>query len=1232
MKQTNSLFTVLLVMLASIFGIGEAMAQKAYTEYDSETNTLTFYYDNDRSSRTGTTFSVVEGDYVPMWNKAYDGPSEEVTTVVFDSSFADARPTTTYEWFADMPNLTSIVGMAEYLNTEEVTTMDRMFKGCTSLTEIDLSGFNTEKVEVMYAMFQGCENVVVLDLESFNTLLLTDTKQMFNGCQALETIYINTINWDMTSVTTHDDMFRDCISLMGCRGTVFDDTKTDKSVAHLDYGTLNPGYLSIHPEPYALYDGTSSLTFYYDYDRATRMGTTYDLNEGATLPGWNGTCSYSINDVTFDDSFVNVRPTTTYAWFTDMPGLTSINNMQNLNTEEVTNMCTMFSGTSIPDLNLSSFNTENVVDMSGMFAYSSLSELDLTTFDTRNVIYMNEMFSGCSALSTIKVSKSWTMDNVENTNNMFLDCYTLAGANGTTYDEDNVDGTYARFDLGEDQPGYLTGSFEAYAVFSGGTLTFYYDMDRTDRKGVTFDLNPDASTSPAWSSFSYDVNKVVFDDSFVYARPAVTYNWFADMSNLTEIDGIEKLNTSEVTSMTTMFYNCSALTTIDVSGFDTRKVMGMHSMFRGSGVTSLDLSNFNTWNVALMGSMFRDCSNLETIYVDGNMWTATSATDNGDQMFSGCTSLVGGAGTVFDDSFTDATYAIIDEGEATPGYLTYKGIYAILDDAGTLTYYNDGMRDKREGKAYRVGGSIAPAWDTMSDHGYLSIKAAVVDPSMATARPTSTSCWFGSLGATKEIKGLEYLNTSEVIDMHYMFKGTVLEKIDLSGFDTRKVTDMYGMFYGNAELTSLDLTSFNTENVTNMEGMFEFCSKLENVDLSSFNTRKVTDISSMFRGCEAMKEVDLYNFETANVGRWGFMFRDCTELTTIYVSDGWEVTHNSFDDFMFDGCFNIVGGAGTVYDENYVEIQYARVDKGDTEPGYLTKKEAYAVFNNKTLTFYFDGQRLQREGTTYDLDAIGWYYDNNCMKVTTVVFDESFAAVRPTSTSRWCGDMTHLTEIKGIENLNTSEVIDMSGMFRNCEALTTLDLTTFDTHNVQYLSSMFYSENYSTLESVDLSSFNTENVMTANYMFYGCTELKTIYVGDNWNIDVAIGYGEDKGMFEDCTSLVGEKGTPFDAAFVDGTYAHIDEGEENPGYLTAKAKRNPADVNGDGKVNTADVVAVYTFVEKGSESGFIREACDVNGDGSVNTADVVAIYTAIIGGEGASSPAFNKQMFRLLTK
>ena len=1207
MKHKSSLYTVLLVMLAAIFGSGNAIAQKAYTEYDSETKTLTFYYDDNRSTRTGTTFSIVEGEYTPLWNSVYDGPSAEVTTVVFDPSFADARPTTTFSWFAQMANLKTITGMKENLNTSEVTSMDRMFRDCTSLTSIDLSSFDTKKVENMYAMFGGCQALEELNLESFDTQSLTDAESMFRGCNALTTIYINTLTWKMSGVANSKDMFDECIMLMGCRGSAYDGSHTDKAYAHLDFGSVDPGYLSVTPEPYALYDSSNTLTFFYDLDRATRVGQTFDLPTDATYPEWVDTYSSSINDVEFAPSFAKARPTSTAYWFSGMNSLNMISGLENLNTSEVTSMAGMFQYCSmLTDLFLDKFDTRNVTDMSDMFRGLGMPELDLTGFNTRNAANIARMFNS-SSLNKITVGPEWSTENVVNSDDMFTNCHSLIGGNGTAYSAEHVDASYARFDLGEDSPGYLTGNFEAYTELSDGALTFYYDLNRGKRNGITFNLNTDA-TAPAWSAFSEDVTKATFDPSFAYTRPVVTYHWFSQMSNLQEIEGLENLNTSEVTDMTGMFSGCNSLSTLDVTHFNTHNVTSMQEMFKGLAVTSLDLGNFYTGNVTQMTSMFQDCSALQTIYA-GDVWSTYSATDT-DNMFDGCTSLVGEKGTAYDACFTDNTYARIDGGEEDPGYLSYMGVYAVLGTDGTLTYYNDGLRSQREGKVYEVGGGIVPAWNTMSDHGYQSIKAAVVDPSMASARPTSTRLWFASLNVS-EIQGLEYINTSEVTDMFAMFKGSAIPSLDLSHFDTRKVTSMDDMFSNCTKLTELDLSNFDTRNVTNMDAMFQFCSNMTNIDLSNFNTENVTNMQSMFRGCESLQEIDLYNFNTAKVKNIGFMFRECTALTTILVGDEWSTMSVADDDFMFTDCSNLVGGMGTTYDEDQVGIGYAHVDEGDSNPGYLTKKEAYAIFADKTLSFYFDGKRNNRTGTGYDISGIGWYYDNNNKKVTTVTFDPSFAVFRPAKTADWFNNMTHLTAINGLENLNTSEATNMSFMFANCEALTALDLSTLNTSKVTDMSYMFYSSTFSVLETLDLSDFNTTKVTDVESMFDGCSELKTITVGDGWNVDKA----NSNNMFADCTSLVGEKGTTYDASYTDNTYARIDGGEENPGYLSAADKRIPGDVNGDGYVNSADVVAIYNYIIDGEASGFTKAAADVDGNGIINSADVVRVYNIIINGE-----------------
>jgi len=121
--------------------------------------------------------------------------------------------------------------------------------------------------------------------------------------------------------------------------------------------------------------------------------------------------------------------------------------------------------------------------------------------------------------------------------------------------------------------------------------------------------------------------------------------------------------------MYAMFYQCNALTSVDVSHFNTANVTAMNWMFQDCyNLTRLDLSSFNTAKVTSMTYMFEDCSSLTTIYT-GSGWSTEAVTSSGG-MFTGCTYLVGGMGTAYDESHTDVAYAHIDEGPSNPGYFT----------------------------------------------------------------------------------------------------------------------------------------------------------------------------------------------------------------------------------------------------------------------------------------------------------------------------------------------------------------------------------------------------------------------------------------------------------------------------------------------------------------------------------------------------------------------------------
>ena len=152
--------------------------------------------------------------------------------------------------------------------------------------------------------------------------------------------------------------------------------------------------------------------------------------------------------------------------------------------------------------------------------------------------------------------------------------------------------------------------------------------------------------------------------------------------------------------------------------------------------------------------------------------------------------------------------------------------------------------------------------------------------------------------------------------------------------------------------------------------------------------------------------------------------------------------------------------------------------------------------------------------------------------------------------------MENLESIEGMKYLNTSEVSNMESMFSFCKEMESLDLSHFNTSNVTSMSCMF--AYCSKLESIDLSKFNTSNVTSMFGMFEGCTKLQTIYVDEGWStasIEVIEVENRDYSnyMFDDCTSLVGGKGTTWNSSNpTNKTYAHIDGGPTDPGYFTER--------------------------------------------------------------------------------
>ena len=290
-------------------------------------------------------------------------------------------------------------------------------------------------------------------------------------------------------------------------------------------------------------------------------------------------------------------------------------------------------------LDVSKFDTKNVQSMSSMFwGCHALTTLDISNFDTQNVTEMSGMFDGCSALTTIYASDKFVTTACKYDYNMFKGCTNLVGA--VPYDE---------YKIGKEMANYTTGYFtdiaskvaESYAVFDEATNTLTFKHDTKKPYGA-FALN-EGDNAPDWYKPDEDgfntniIKKVIFDASFANARPTSCYNWFYGCTDLTTIEGIEYLNTENVTNMSWMFSNCSALTTLDVSNFDTKNVTDMIGMFSGCrALTTLDVSNFNTQNVTNISGMFYGCSTLTTLDIAN--FDTQNVTDM-NYMFWGCAAL-----------------------------------------------------------------------------------------------------------------------------------------------------------------------------------------------------------------------------------------------------------------------------------------------------------------------------------------------------------------------------------------------------------------------------------------------------------------------------------------------------------------------------------------------------------------------------------------------------------------
>ena len=989
--------------------------------------------------------------------------NQSVEKVVFDETFKTVKPLALHGWLYDAPNLSTIEGL-EYLDTSEATSMANMFYNCNSLTSIDVSHFNTSNVTDMRNMFYDCSSLTSIDVSHFNTSNVTDIQRMFYNCSSLTSIDVS--NFDVSKVASIEYMFYNCSSLTSLDLTNF---KPNFDI------TLETTFFN------SLFEGCSSLktiycndNWYNEIDRYNENHSGSDRIEAnnvfkgcTSLIGGNGTSYLHYNDPIY-----------------------------------------LFFACVDDDLHRGYFTQKK--------AHAIWCEENSTLYFTNSpgVFTQGDKFNGHT------ITNVWSGEEVTN-----------------YYSEEYpIYAPWASMIMSSCKTVFIDGTFKSVKP---KTLRGYFlnASDLTTIEGLEY---LDTSEATSMTSMFDNCNSLTSIDVSHFNTSNVTDmgNMFYDCSSLTSID-VSHFNTSNVTDMRNMFNDCSSLTSIDVSNFDVSKVASMEYMFYNcSSLTTLDLRNFklnfdNTLQPDFISHLFEGCSSLTTIYCDED-WDDSILTYNENlsdsessnrieaiNVFEGCTSLVGGNNTSFDGTKINNEYARPDL-TGLPGYFTSDRIdeikpYAIwCADNRTLTFVYSAKTYKAGGfyedtkitkiwseDAVTNTGDSQPQWiiDELKDQS-TGCSKVVFHESFQEVRPKSLNHWFFNMKNLTKIEGLEYLNTGEA-------------------------TDMSSMFSNCSFLTAIDVSLFDTRNVTTMNGMFANTS-LQEIDLRSFDVSKVSDVSGMFQNCD--------------------------QLTTIYCDVDWSsVTSTSF---MFENCQSLVGGNQTAFESSHKDGSYARPDVEGT-PGYFTVdvEKIYVIWceDNATLYFTYGDNRCIKNGIheghtvtkywTEDFEG-SLYVDNNPQEALpmwsnygdgenlstlcqSVVFEPSFSNARPTSLRGWFYWFEQLTSIEGLDNLNTSEVTNMSLMFANCSKLT----------------------------SLDVNSFNTSKVTIIDGMFSGCSNLTTIYCNNDWSQGLIDG---SVSLFGRCESLVGGNGKTFyeyDRNKEKLIYARPDS-EEKPGYFTSAFKYN----------------------------------------------------------------------------
>lgn len=664
-----------LSLLLMLMLLQPAMAQKQtrimYARLDRETQTLTLYYDTNFGK--GNDQGISES---PLWMQLDE--RMKIKSVVFDESFKDARPTTCVSWFLWFEALTTIEHL-DYLNTSEVEYMNSMFTKCTSLETLDLSSFNTEKVTDMQTMFEGSTNLRTINLpKGFIGSNVTDLNGMFRGCVSLTELDLSGSNAE--KVKNMGSMFYGCVALSNLNLSGFKTGSLTEmrylfsscqSLESLDLSGFNTENVTSMASMFSQCSSLRSLDL-------SSFNTSKVI--GMNLMFFNCTNLESIDLSSFETENLQQMPHMFYSC-TKLEKL----DLSSFATPNMTSMLSAFQNCkNLKTIYVTSaFTTDKVTE--GRTAFAGCVNLPNYTTDKTGV----EMAHTGAGGYLTAASASWVRwDAPTGTLSFHRGATKPAGDNILDLgygDDPNWDTHAAEIKKVVFKAGFRDETHTTCANWFNGctNLTSIEGIENLNTSNVknmsgmfalcsnleTLDLshfNTERVTTMAQMFYGCTKLHKLNISSFNTKNVISMNQMFSNCSSLDSLD-LSHFNAEGVNyhGLYAMFSGCSSLKFLDVSNFPAnRPKMQLDAMFKGcSSLQTLDLSSFSTGLANSVTDMFDGCSALRTIYVSDHFTFKYGVSSS--NMFRNCENLKGAID--FIPQYKDSKYA-----NYVSGYLTKK--------------------------------------------------------------------------------------------------------------------------------------------------------------------------------------------------------------------------------------------------------------------------------------------------------------------------------------------------------------------------------------------------------------------------------------------------------------------------------------------------------------------------------------------------------------------------------